>query len=340
MTALERFRAALCGEPTSELPRQPITMQFASRLIGRPFLDYITDYRVMVAGQLAVAEQFEVDCLQTISDPAREVHDLGGNPTYLPDEAPFLEDQNALLADKSALTHLRLPDPLGGGRMHDRVMAVALLREQAGPDISVQGWVEGPVAMGTDLRGMQPLFIDILDDPDFVRDLFAFATEMEIAFAKAQIDAGADTIGIGDAAASLISAKAYEELAFPYEKQLVEAIHGAGAVVRFHVCGNTTHLIDAFSKLGVDMFDVDYLCPLDHARRGMPEVALLGNMNPTTVLLRGSPEEVYETLAECHRQAGARFVVGAGCEVPKGTPHENFQAMIQYARDHPGLAAG
>ena len=39
-------------------------------------------------------------------------------------------------------------------------------------------------------------------------------------------------------------------------------------------------------------------------------------------------------LAECHRQAGAGYVVGAGCEVPRGTPRENVLAMTHYARTH------
>ena len=36
----------------------------------------------------------------------------------------------------------------------------------------LEGWVEGPVAEGADLRGINTLMLDFLDDPDFVRDLF------------------------------------------------------------------------------------------------------------------------------------------------------------------------
>ncbi len=334
MTGLERYQAALRGEPVDRLPCHPITMMFSSRLIGRPFYDYVMDHRVMAEGQLAVVERFGVDVVQTISDPCREVHDLGGQCTYFPDEAPANDARFALLKDKAAFATLRPADPLGGGRMHDRVQAVALLRQRVGQELSVQGWVEGPIALAVDLRGMQDLMLDTVLDPAFVRDLFAFCVDQEIAFAQAQVEAGADTIGIGDAAASLIGEAAYRELVWPEERRLVEALHAMGVLVRLHICGNTTHLAAQIGALGCDYVDIDYLCDLATARREMPATAILGNLEPTRYLLHGTPDEVYATLAECHAICGPRFVVGAGCEVPNATSADNFRALVAYAADH------
>ena len=39
------------------------------------------------------------------------------------------------------------------------------------------------------------------EDPDFVRGVFEFAVELGLRFAKAQLDAGVDIVGVGDAAA-------------------------------------------------------------------------------------------------------------------------------------------
>ena len=65
-----------------------------------------------------------------------------------------------------------------------------------------------------------------------------------------------------------------------------------------------------------------------------PSQVLLGNIDPVRVLKDGTPESVYNAVAECHRQAGDRFIVGAGCEVPRGTPPANVGAMVRYAREH------
>ncbi|NLE57029.1 MAG: methylcobamide--CoM methyltransferase, partial [Planctomycetes bacterium] len=65
-----------------------------------------------------------------------------------------------------------------------------------------------------------------------------------------------------------------------------------------------------------------------------PDQVLLGNINPVSILRNGTPGQVHAAIAECHRQAGARYIVGAGCEVPRGTPHENLLAMRDYARSN------
>ena len=146
--------------------------------------------------------------------------------------------------------------------MLDRVKAAELFKQRVGGDKLIEGWVEGPCAEAADLRGINTLMVDFMDDPDFVRDLFEFALEMGLRFARAQVDAGCDLIGVGDAAASLISKRTYEQIVWPYEKRLVEGIQAMGARVRLHICGRTTHILEAMGRLGVDMIDLDFMVPL------------------------------------------------------------------------------
>ncbi len=339
MTPLHRFRAALARQATDRLPCQVITMRFASRLIGRTYREYVMDHRVLVEAQEAVCETFGVDCLQTISDPCRETDDLGGACIYPPDEAPSPDSTQPLLADKATLLKLTPPDPWSGGRMTDRIEAIKLFRARHGNDISVQGWVEGPVALGVDLRSMMLFMLDTIDDPPFIADLFDFCVETEIEYARAQVEAGADTIGIGDAASSLLSRTIYDAQVFDAQRRLVQGIKALGCTVRWHVCGNITHLIEPFGRLGVDLIDVDYLCDLAHARKMAPDTALLGNLEPVRYLQNGTPAQVAEQVAECHRIIGPGCVIGAGCEVPPDAPHANLMALTRYAAEYAGIAA-
>ena len=335
MTSRERVLAHLAGQPVDRLPLMPITMMFACEQIGARYRDYCTDYRVLVEAQIRTAEKFGFDYVNTMSDPAREAADCGA-PVQFFDAQPvaLLEDQ-ALLADKTKLAALKIPDPLGGGRMHNGIKAVALYKEKVGRDKIIEGWIEGPVAEGADLRGINTLMLDFGDDPVFVRDLFEFVIAMELRFAREQVNAGADVIGIGDAAASLIGPRIYEEFALPYERRLVDGIHALGAKVRLHICGNTRKLVAGMGQLGCDIVDLDSLTPLADARQTMgARQVLLGNLNPVTALMNGTPESVTAGIAECHRQAGERFIVGAGCEVPRETPPENLRALCEYARGH------
>jgi len=52
------------------------------------------------------------------------------------------------------------------------------------------------------------------------------------------------------------------------------------------------------------------------------------------VIRNGTPEDVTREIAACHQQAGARFIVGPGCEVPRDTPEANLRALVAYAHEH------
>ena len=104
--------------------------------------------------------------------------------------------------------------------MHNRVKALELFGQRLGRQKIIEGWVEGSLAEAADLRGINTIMLDFFDDPAFVRDLFGFVIEMELRFARAQLQAGADIIGVGDAAASLVGPQIYEEFVWPFEKKL------------------------------------------------------------------------------------------------------------------------
>ncbi|HYO44810.1 MAG TPA: uroporphyrinogen decarboxylase family protein [Candidatus Limnocylindrales bacterium] len=328
--------AHLDGRPVTRLPVMPITMMFAARLSGIPYRRYCTDFRELARGQALVAERFGFDHVSAISDPAREAVDLGAAVTWFEDQPPALDDTRSLLVDKATLAGLGPADPLGGGRMTDRLRGVELLRATGGATRLVEGWVEGPCAEAADLRGIGALMLDFADDPGFVDDLFGLAVRQAITFAQAQVDAGADIIGVGDAAASLVGPAIYREVVAPHEQRLVDAIHAMGARVRLHICGNTRRSVDVMAGLGADIVDLDSLVPLDRARADAgPRQVLLGNLNPVTELMSATPGAVTSRVAACHAQAGPRFIVGAGCEIPAATPHENVDALAAYARATP-----
>ncbi len=322
------------GKPVDRLPLMPITMMFAVDQMGGKYGRYAADHRVLVDAQLATAEKFGLDYVSCISDPAREAADCGTQVHYFEDQPPGLDEHNARLADKTTLAKLKVPDPLGGGRMHDRVKAAALFKTKVGGDKLIEGWVEGPCAQGADLRGINNLMTDFYDDPGFVRDLFEFVIDLELRFAKAQVEAGVDLIGVGDAAASLVGPKVYEEFVWPYEKRLVDGLHTLGTRVRLHICGNTRRILKGMGRLGCEMADLD-LAPVAEGRTQMgPNQVLLGNIHPVHVLRNGTPASIQTAIAQCHREAGPAFIVGAGCEVPRGTPAENMMAMTNYAHGH------
>lgn len=332
MTSRDRVLNHLRGLPVDRLPLMPITMMFAGDLAGIRYGDYCRDHRRLVEAQLRVAETFGFDYISAISDPAREAADCGAEIAWFDDQPPAIREECARLAEKTDLAGLKIPNPLGGGRMNDRVNGIASLKERSAGSLLIEGWVEGPCAEAADLRGINTLMMDFFDDPQFVRDLFEFVVAMELKFAQAQIEAGADLIGMGDAAASLVGPDIYDEFVLPYEKRMVDEIHKMGSLVRLHICGNTRRSFKSMGTLGADIIDLDSMAPLSEARAQMGDKqVLLGNLNPVAVLKNGTPETIRAAAAQCHKDAGSRFIIGAGCEIPRGTPKENVMALRDYA---------
>ncbi len=335
MNGFERVTALLENRPVDHLPVMPITMHFAAHHAGVLYRDYAGDHKVLVETQIRIAEAFDFDHVSCISDPAREAADCGGVIEVFDHQPPAIVESQALLLDKTKLARLAFPDPLGGGRMHDRVNAAALFREKVGGEKLIEGWVEGPCAEASDLRGIINIMTDFYDDPQFVRDLFEFVLEMELRFARAQIDAGIDIMGVGDAAASLVGPEIYEEFVWPYEKRLVDELHALGTRVRLHICGNTRFMLEGMGKLGCEIVDLDFLAPISEGRAKMgPDQVLLGNIDPVSVLQDGSSEDVNQAISQCHKDAGPRYIVSAGCEVTRDTSYDNLRTLVDYAQHH------
>jgi uroporphyrinogen-III decarboxylase len=151
-------------------------------------------------------------------------------------------------------------------------------------------------------------------------------------FALAQVAVGADMIGIGDAAASLVSPKFYAEHVAPREKALIKEIHAAGATARLHICGSVQGKFAALAGTGADIIDIDFPQSVADVRAAVgPDVCLTGNLHPVEVLVNGTPEDVRAACARCHAEAGSRYLLAAGCEIAPETPAANLAAFFDYA---------
>ena len=331
MTSLERTWARMDGKPVDRLPALPIFMIYNCDLLGRTYDQYCKDPRVLVEGNMKLLEQTGIDCVSCCAYAFAEAADCGAELEYSDHQPPSCRDH--ILKSPADLLKLKKPDPHGGGRMTDRLTAIQLYREKVGNSVPIQGWVEGPLAQAADLRGINDVLLETTTEPGFVRDLMDWVVEMEIEFARAQVAAGANLIGLGDAAASLVSPKYYAAEVAPREKKIVDAIHAAGARVRLHICGNIKGKLKEIAKLGVDLLDVDYLQTMKEVRREVgPNLCLAGNLDPVRQIKNSTPKQIFADFAETHRQAGERYILAAGCEVPPGTPKENVEAMFEYAR--------
>ena len=324
MNSFERMQAVLKNRSVDRIPNFDLIMSFGPNHIGKPLSEYYQDYRVLCEANLAVQKDFQLDIVQAISDPYREAADAGLEVEFQPDDLPL--NKKPLLENPEDVKKLKFPAPAEGRRMSDRLEAIRCFRERVGGEVPIMGWVEGALAEAADLRGITTMMMDLVDRPDWVIELLEQCVETEIAFASAQIAAGADIIGLGDAIASQISPGMYRKYALPYEKRIFNAVREMGAISRLHICGNTSRLLVDMAQSGADIFDIDWMVDMQRAGEILPGV-VCGNLNPVAVFLQGTPAQVRDGIFANARASAPRWISGGGCEIPRMTPDVNLQAQ-------------
>ncbi len=328
MKPIERVMKTLQSAPVDRKPNLCIIMTFASTYCGVPYSKYVSDYKTLVDCSLKVCEDFGIDLLCAISDPMREAAGFGVDVAVQGNEVPYA--RNILLKELSDVAKLSVHKPEECERMFDRVMAVQYFKEKAGEDYPICGWVEGPVAEACDLRNINNFMMDFYEEDDAVTQLLEICTEQAILFAQSQVREGAQMIGVGDAAASLIGPALYKQFAFPYEKRLIDAIHGMGAKVKLHICGNINPLLEDIAQLGADIVDCDWMVDFKKAVELFgSKTAACGNFDPVQILLEGDVSVVDKAVRDCIAVSNPNTLIAAGCEVPTYTPHDNLRQVTK-----------
>jgi len=321
-----RFEKIFKNELFDRPPVTPILMMFAAKFINKTYRDYYLDYRILVESWMRCHEKFQFDMVMTISDPYRETEGIGGRFEYPVDNVPKCTERP--IKNYADLKKLNIPHPSDCPRMLDRLKACELFKKKVGDEIPILGWIEGPMAQMSNLRGMDQIMMDLYDQPDFVADLLEFVIAVEKSFTLEQIKAGAKCIGMGDSAASLISPQIYHALVMPGQKELVDFIHDYGAKAKIHICGNITNHLESLVQTGADIIDLDWMVPIEKAVDLLqPGQVVCGNFDPVNILLDGTPENVFEAAIECIRKGQGRLILSPGCEVPVNTPVENVAAF-------------
>jgi MtaA/CmuA family methyltransferase len=335
MNSYERVMNRLQGKPVDRVPNFDIIMGFGAHYVGAKLSQYLLDHRYMVKSNLAMVSDFDIDILQTLTDPFRESADFGLDVEFPDDGLP--KRLRPLLSPGDDIKKVPLIDPGNGRRMSDRIEAVRMLHEQANKVVPVMGWVEGAMAEANDLLSDSIMMTTFYDAPEWLTALMERITEVEIAFARIQVDAGADIIGLGDAIASIVSPSMYRKFALPYEKRIFEAVHEKGALTRLHICGNTSKILPDMLETGADFIDVDWM--VDYARAAEifgDNAGLVGNFDPVSVMYSGSEHEIEDAVLHCLKVGGSRSFSAAGCEIPDGTPENNLRIHARVLRETGG----
>jgi [methyl-Co(III) methanol-specific corrinoid protein]:coenzyme M methyltransferase len=245
-----------------------------------------------------------------------------GSPTMMPD---------AKTHPAKEIDQLKIPKNLLEKPSIQVVLrALELLRRNYGDHVALIGKVMGPWTLSYHLAGVQEFLLWTLIDPDKVRGFLDRLKEVTIAFAKAQLQAGADVVVIADhATGDLVSPKTYHDFLLPIHQEMNQRIGGPTIL---HLCGNCSDRLRLFVEADFDAYHFEWQVDAKMAVQVVNhEMSLIGNIANKNVLFGGTPEDVYKQ-ARYSIEAGVD-ILAPECAVPLQTPLANLRAIVEAASE-------
>ncbi len=208
--------------------------------------------------------------------------------------------------------------------------AISILRREYGDRVGIIGKVMGPWTISYHLASTEEFLIWTITDPDKVHRYLEALKEVSIAFARAQLHAGADAVTLGDhATGDLVSPKTYQDFLLPVHQEMIERI---GGPLILHICGNCADRLRLFVEAGFHAYhfewQVDAKMAVDTVNG---EMSLVGNINNAVTLLNGTPEDVYKQ-ARYGIESGVD-ILAPECAIPLTTPLRNLTAIVEAAKE-------
>ena len=331
MNSLQRTFDHINNKEVDRLPFHPILMQFTAKYAGVNYRDFCLKPEIKCDANIRCAKAFGYDWVNVMSDPYTEAEAFGLKVEYPLNSLPI--SKGHVINDIADIDKLLIPDLHNNERILARIKEIEIYRKLVGDETLITGWVEGPLAEYCDIRDISSAFLDFYENPEKLEKALDIMTEFGLAFITEQVRAGAHCIGIGDAACSQISPDLYQQFIFKREKQLIDHVHSLGAIVKLHICGNTTAILPDMIKTGADIIDIDHL--VTNMNDFIPLLSegqvFSGNSDPVFVIKDGTAEEIQASVQLCHQQTKGRGIVSAGCEIPAATSYENMQSYMKSA---------
>lgn len=331
MKIKERFLNALRRQPVDRVPVAAVATGITVEMMAKCGIFWPAAHRDV--DQLAgLAESIhlytETECIKLPFDMAVEVEAFGAPIDYRTQDTVPTETKRICNAPDEFVVP---PDFFDKGRVPVVLKAISKLRRRYDDEIPIVSSIVGPFSMAEKIFGFDSFLTWIIDRPEWVHAAMAKLTPLAIQYARAQVQAGADAITIGEAGCSgdLISPNTYRDFIAPYHRELCPAIP---APTIMHICGKSARHMPYIAETGVTAYNFDEGVSIATAHQHLDgKVAITGSVPTVKVLLNGTADDVYQSAMDC-LNAGVHILT-PGCAMAPHTPLENIGAMVRAARD-------
>jgi uroporphyrinogen decarboxylase len=278
MTSMERVLTTLSHKEPDRVPLFLLLTMHGAKELGLSIRDYFSKPEQIIEGQLRMQAKYRNDCFYPIQYGAADFEAFGGEILWFDDGppnsgAPIIETAQDILA-------LEVPKIAEIPGLQRTLAVIRGLKERSDGTVPIIGVVISAFSLPVMQMGF-PAYIELLyNEPELFQRLMAINQEFCVAWANAQLQAGATAIGYFDPVASpeLVPTDLYLRAGLPVVQYCLSRFKGPFCV--HYASGRCLSRIDDLVALGaaaVGISTFDDLAHLKAACKG--RISLLGNLN-------------------------------------------------------------
>lgn len=328
----------LRGEQTERIP------VWMMRQAGR----YLPEYRVLREkyGFFERCQTPELACEITIQpvdivgvDAAILFSDILVVPQAMGLEVQLIESKGPILPNpvqtKEDLQRVRVPD------VHETLQyvfdAIKLIKQELNDRVPLIGFAGAPwtilcyMVQGKGSKTFDEAKAFCYTQPELAHQLLQMITDTTIAYLKAQVAAGADTVQIFDSWGGLLSPHDFENISLKYIRQIVAALKDEVPVIIF--AKGAWFALEEMAATGAAGLGIDWCIQPKLARQfAGNNISLQGNFDPAKLL---SPIPVIKNeVKEMLRAFGkGRYVANLGHGILPNVPVDHARAFVDTVKE-------
>lgn len=320
----ERVVAPLLGFPGVDLTGSNI--KIAQQNYGE-------HYKVM----RKLVEMFEPDLIFPLMDLSVEANALGRYTVFPKEESATVPKDRFSMGDIEKLREINISFD---SRINGYVNTVKLMKLGLTENVLKGAYVIGPYSLAALIMGADEAAISSIAEPDKLTKLCELTVEKIHEYVNMLVTAGAEVICVLEPTAVMLGPLQFKMFSARYVKHIVDSCKFSGVSTIYHTCGNTTHLVNEMANSGVDGISLDSkevgVDLREIAKILTKYVLIIGNINPSGVMLRGKPEDVKKEVINLLDLMNpyANFILSTGCDLPQETPLENIKAFMEAGKSY------
>ena len=309
MNSMQRTLTALGQKEPDQVPLFLLTTMHGARELNLTIEDYFSSADYVAEGEMRLRQKYRSDCHYAFFYASIETEAWGGTTLYLPDGPPLCGAP--VIQRPEDIDTLQAPDVASAAPLAKVLATIRALKQRVGDTVPIVGVAISPFSLPVMQMGFHAYLELIHEQPERFEKLMQANEAFTVAWANAQLEAGATAICYFDPVASttILPRALYQRTGMRVAQRTLAQIKGPTAT---HLAsGRGLSLVDDLISTGTSVIGVsaqEDLAQWKQAAAG--RVNLLGNLNGVE-MRRWTPQQAEDAVKNAIAKAarGGGFIL-------------------------------